>query len=212
MYLRVTAFRSDPAKLDAGVAFLRDKIIPAMKKVPGFVGATCVVNREKGEGAASTLWESLEAMNNAEQIGQQSRSQSSEGTGMEVIDVDRFEVTTLEMAPDGARLPRYTRTITAYGDPKRADQAAKVVRDEILPKLKTQPGFSAYAAGINRMTGRGFTISSWATPEQREKSRAAVASVRERVIETSSLYGEQVDLGETVLVDFKVPATAPGNR
>src|SRR5713226_5476830 len=121
MYLRVTAFKSDPAKLEDGIGFLKDKIIPALSKVPGYLGATCIVDREKGEGAASTLWESLEAMNNAEQLGQQSRSQSSEATGLEVLDVDRFEITVLEMASPTPQLPSYTRVITAYGDPKKTD-------------------------------------------------------------------------------------------
>src|SRR5579864_7868804 len=109
MYLRVTAFKSDPAKLEDGIAFLKNKIIPAMSKVPGYMGATCVVDREKGEGATSTLWESLEAMNNAEQLAQQSRSQSTEATGVEVLDVDRFEITILEMAAPTPQLPGYTR-------------------------------------------------------------------------------------------------------
>lgn len=68
-----------------------------MKQVPGFLGASCVVDREKSTGAASTLWESLEAMNKVEQIGQQARIDSEQATGVEVIDVDRFEITSLDM-------------------------------------------------------------------------------------------------------------------
>ena len=206
MYLRVTAFKSDPARLDEGIAFLRDKIIPSLGKLPGYLGATCIVDREKSTGAASTLWESLEAMNKAEQAGNEAREKSAEATGLEVVDVDRFEITSLEMASPTVQLPSYTRVLTAYGDPKNSDRAAQTVRDQVVPKLKAQPGFRAFAAGINRMTGRGFTSSSWATPQQREASDAAVADTRQRISQASSLYDQEILLVETVIADVRIPA------
>jgi heme-degrading monooxygenase HmoA len=208
MYLRLTAFKSDAAKLEEGIAYFRDKVVPAMKKAPGFLGATCVVDRAKSTGAASTLWESLEAMNKAEQLGQQARIDSEEATGLEVIDVDRFEITALEMVGTSPELPSYTRITTAYGDPEKLDQTSDVIQHEVIPHLKRQPGFKAFASGVNRMTGRGFTTSSWATPEQREASNAAVADVRQRVTDKGSLYGQQVDLVETVVAEVKLPARA----
>jgi hypothetical protein len=207
MYLRVTAFKSDPAKLDQGVAFLRDKIIPAMKQAPGFLGATAIIDRKEGTGAASTLWESLEAMNQAEQLGQQSRTQSAEATGMEVVDVDRFEVTSLEMSSPTPQLPSYTRVITAYSDPKKLDQIVKLVGEESVKILKSQPGFRAFAAGVNRMTGRGFTSASFATAQQREASNSALVDLRERIAKVGEMQGLQIQLFETVLAEIKVPVT-----
>lgn len=206
MYLRVTAFKSDAAKLEAGIAYFKDKVVPAMKKGPGFLGATCVVDRGKATGAASTLWESVEAMNKAEQLGQQARIDSEESTGLEVVDVDRFEITALEMVGTTRDLPSYTRITTAYGNPEKLEKTTEVLHKEIIPKLRQQPGFKAFASGVNRMTGRGFTSSSWATPEQREASNAAVADARQRIGETGSLYAQQVDLVETVVADVVQPA------
>jgi heme-degrading monooxygenase HmoA len=208
MYLRVTAFKSDPAKIEAGIAYLRDKIIPSLKNVPGFVGATCIVDREKSTGAASTIWESLEAMNKAEQAGVQARIDSGEATGIEVVDVDRFEITTLEMATPTAKVPSYTRVITAYGDPKELDKVTQLVREHSVPKLKQQPGFRAFAAGVNRMSGRGFTAASFASAEEREASNAALMATRERATEVGHMYGLQIDLVETVIAEIKVPTTA----
>jgi len=207
MYLRVTAFKSDPAKLDEGIAFLKNKIIPALSKAPGYVGATCIVDRQKGEGAASTLWESLETMNNAEQLGQQSRTQSAEATGLEVLDVDRFEITVLEMTSPTPQLPSYTRVVTGYGDPKKSEKVVEMVRGAV-PQVKAQPGFRAYVAGINWMTGRGFTASSWATPEQREASNVALAASREPVIEAGRMSGLEIANFETVMAEVKLPIKA----
>jgi heme-degrading monooxygenase HmoA len=208
MYLRVTAFKSDPAQLEKGIAFFRDKIVPAMEHAPGFLGATAVVDREKSTGAASTLWESLEAMNKAEQLGQQSRIESAESTGLEVVDVERFEITSLEMVGTSVEVPSYTRITTAYGNPDNLDEATEMVRDKIVPKLKSQPGFKAFAAGVNRMTGRGFTASSWATAEQREASNAVLTDDRKRIEDSGRLYAQQIDLVETVVAVVKLPTTA----
>lgn len=207
MYLRVTAFKSEPGKLEEGIAFMKNKIIPSMSKATGYLGATCIVDREKNEGAASTLWESLEAMNNAEQFGQQARSQSSEATGLEVMDVDRFEITLFEMTSPTPQVPSYTRLITAYSDPKKADKVTEMVR-QVVPKIKEQPGFRSYAAGINRATGRGFTISNWATADQREASNTATASSRQPVADAGQMYGLQVQNFETVVADIRVPVRA----
>lgn len=207
MYLRVTAFKSEPGKLEEGIAFLKNKVIPSMSKAPGYLGATCIVDREKGEGAASTLWESLETMNKAEELGQQARSQSTEATGLEVVDVDRFEITVLEMSSPTPQLPSYSRLITAWGDPKKLDKVVEMVRQSV-PNIKQQPGFRSYAAGINRATGRGFTVSSWATADQREASNTATASLRQPVADAGAMYGLQVQNFETVVADIRVPVRA----
>ena len=207
MYVRVTAFKSDPAKLEEAIAFLKNKAIPALSKAPGYLGATCVVDREKGEGAATTLWESLEAMNKAEQLGQQARIESSEATGAEMVDVDRFEITSLEMASPTPEVPSFTRIITAYGDPSKTDKVAQMLRDT-TPKVKSQPGFRAWVAGVNRATGRGFTVSSWATAEQREASNAALAGTRQPVVDAGAMYGLQIQNVETVIAEIKLPVKA----
>lgn len=204
MYLRVTAFKSEPGKLDEGIAFLKNKIIPSLNKAPGYLGTSCIVDRDKNEGAASTLWESLEAMNNAEQLGQQARSQSSEATGLEIVDVDRFEITAFEMPSPTPQLPSYMRLTTAYGDPKKSEKVVEMVRDAI-PKIKQQPGFRSYSSGINRATGRGFTASTWASAEQREASDKALSAVRQPVVDAGKMYGLQIQNFEVVIADVKVP-------
>jgi hypothetical protein len=143
-------------------------------------------------------------MNTAEQLGQQSRSQSSEATGIEVVDVDRFEITVLEMASPTPQLPSYTRVVTAYGDPKKLDVVTEMVRG-VVPKVKAQPGFRAYVAGINRMTGRGFTASSWATAEQREASNVALAASRQPVVEAGRTSPLEIANFETVVAEIKLP-------
>lgn len=207
MFLRVTGFKSDPDKLEQSITYIRDEVLPAMAQVPGCLGGTVIVNREKSQGAASTLWESLEAMNKAEQAGMQSREGASKRTGAEIIDVDRFEITLFEIPSEPKEPPGYSRLIMAYGDPASADAANEMLREQ-LPVVKQQKGFRAFAAGINRATGRAFTMSSWDSPEDREASNAALEPFRERIRQSANLYGLQVDLVETVVTQIAIPTTA----
>jgi len=147
-------------------------------------------------------------MNKAEQTGVQARTDSEKATGIEVVDVDRFEITALELATPTAKVPSYTRVITAYGNPKDLDKVTQLVREQSLPKLRQQPGFRTFSAGVNRMTGRGFTAASFASAEEREASNAALMATRERATEAGHMYGIQIDLFETVIAAIKVPTTA----
>ena len=108
------------------------------------------------------------------------------------------------MATPTPQLPSYTRVITAYGDPKKMDKVVEMIRGAV-PQVKAQPGFRAYVAGVNRMTGRGFTASSWATPEQREESNAALAASRQPVVEAGAMPGLEIANFETVVAEVKLP-------
>lgn len=207
MYLRVTSFKSAPAQLEQSIAFVRDKAFPALFQEPGCLGGTVVVNREKGEGAASTLWDSVEAMNNAERAGVQARQDATESAPLEVIDVDRFEVTVMEMSSTPGELPSYARVVTGYGDPSHSEAAVEALRGQ-LPTLKSQPGLRSFAAGVNRATGRSFTISTFESPEAREASNAALEPSRKQVIESGKFHGMEIELVEVVVAEIKQPATA----
>ena len=65
MYARVTLVKSDPSKLDAAIANFKAKVVPASRKGSGYAGAFLLINRETGEGAGGTYWESLESLNAA---------------------------------------------------------------------------------------------------------------------------------------------------
>ena len=48
MHARSTTFRDRPERLDAGVALLRDEVVPALLELPGCVGASVLTGRASG--------------------------------------------------------------------------------------------------------------------------------------------------------------------
>jgi heme-degrading monooxygenase HmoA len=207
MYVRVTAIRTDPSRVDSGIAYFEDEAVPGMRSARGYAGAGLLVDRETGAGAGITYWETLADMNAAEQMGQQARRRSSESTGAEVIDVDRFELILLNRASDPAA-PSFSRIEQLYGDPQRLDEGIAFVREKVLPNLSKQKGYQSLLLGANRMTGRVVMTSSWRTAEDRAASEAAV--VDQRATAARILQAKQVDvtLLEVAFIEIKQPTRA----
>lgn len=201
MFVRITSIKSDPAKLEQGIANFKEKVVPGARSAPGFVGAVLMVDRQAGTGYAVTYWESLAAMNQAEQLAEQLRVQSTEATGVEITDVDRFEITLWERKGE-VQVPAFVRANLVYANLKKLDELIAWSREKVAPTMKTQPGFVSLLGGINRMTGRSFITGAWATAEDRERAEATARGLRSSAAAIAG--GDvRVELGEIVFAEIK---------
>ncbi len=85
---------------------------------PGYAGAALLIDREAVEACGVTSWATLADMNAAEQVGLQVRRQSSETTGAQVIDVNRFELVLVDRMGE-PKVPSFSRVHQLYADPAR---------------------------------------------------------------------------------------------
>ena len=208
MYVRVTAVRVDPAKIDLGIANFQDRLVPAARAAPGYAMAALLIDRQTGEGGGATYWQTLADMNAAEQMGQQVRRQSSEATGAEVIDVDRFEVVLVDRAAE-PRVPTFSRINQLYADPGRIEEGIAFVRDRAIPTLRKQDGYISLLMGANRMTGRCLVTSNWTSAEARAASEMAVTDQRREAMTVAGATQVDVTLYEAVVMDIvQVPITS----
>ena len=207
MFARVTAIRTDPSRVDLGIANFKDAVVPIMRSAPGYAGAALLLDRETGEAAGVTYWETLAHMNAAEQIGQQARRQTREAAGAEVIDVDRFELILLDRASDPAA-PSFSRINDLYGDPDRLEEGIAFVRDKVLPKVSKQKGYRSLLLGVNRMTGRFVVTSNWRTAEDRAASEATVVDQRGEAARILRASQVDVTLFEVAFIEIKQPTRA----
>src|SRR3978361_192199 len=61
MYARSTTFRGDPAALDDGIAYTRDKVLPAVQQMDGCIGLSMLVDRGTGRCLVTTSWDAVDA-------------------------------------------------------------------------------------------------------------------------------------------------------
>ena len=62
MYARSTTIHADPQRIDAGIAHVRDEVMPAVQSMPGCIGLSMLCDRDTGRCIVTASWDSEEAM------------------------------------------------------------------------------------------------------------------------------------------------------
>ena len=204
MYARTTTIQADPAKIDDGIAHVRDEVIPAVTAMDGCVGMSMLVDREAGRCIATTAWESEEALRDSAEKVRPLRDGAERMLGSSTSSVDMWEVAVVHRdhaAPDGA----CARVTWLRGEPSIAERAADVFKMVVLPKMQEFDGFCSASLLINREVGRAVGTITFDSRAQLEDSRDSVARVREGVIKELGATLDEVAEMEVALAHLHVP-------
>jgi heme-degrading monooxygenase HmoA len=98
MHARIGRVSFSPDSADGMVSHVRDTIIPKYESSQGFKGFTLLLDRSSGEGVGISFWDSEEAMNATDSIGDQARQGAAEAGSGRDQGVQRFEVAIDTMA------------------------------------------------------------------------------------------------------------------
>jgi hypothetical protein len=90
MHARVTRFEGSPDKVDEGITFIKETVIPGAKQITGFKGGYWLVDRQAGKGFSVTFFESESALKASEDAAAQLRSRATAAT--KITGVERYEV------------------------------------------------------------------------------------------------------------------------
>jgi heme-degrading monooxygenase HmoA len=71
--LLVRPIAMDPAAIEENIEFFRTEVLPRIKAGSGYLALRNLVNRETGEGAVGSLWDSDEALDAAAQMAEERR-------------------------------------------------------------------------------------------------------------------------------------------
>ncbi len=152
MFIRVTWFQSSPDRLEEQIASFPQQMATGLGTLGGYMGASLLVDRGTGVGAAVSYWESAESMQASEEAGAALRSQVTAADGGQIREIDRFDLVVQERtAPPRANT--YVRVNDLQGTAGKVDDLANLVRGEAMSILKAQSGFRAVLMGANRQTG-----------------------------------------------------------
>ena len=117
MYARSTSFHGDPHRIDDAVRYVRDRAMPALMGMDGFVGISMLADRRSGRSVITSSFEDLAALRRSDDIGarfdgagaQQSFPMRLSGRGGEggrhgedARALAAHEVTIIEQAPHAA--------------------------------------------------------------------------------------------------------------
>jgi quinol monooxygenase YgiN len=206
MHARSTNIKGNPAKLDAGIAYVRDEVLPAVQQTEGCVGLSMLTDRETGRCIVATAWAEEHAMraNAVEDRTVQHRLLHT--LGGHHADVQEWEIAVLHRdrpAGDGAGAQVTWARIT----PNHLDDLLDAYRSNLMPKLQELPGFCSVSMLVDRRNSRTVSVTSFETREAAALMRKHARSLREQFAQ--AMGARLVDVAEMdlVLAHLRVPET-----
>jgi quinol monooxygenase YgiN len=203
MHARSTIFRSDPDKLDAGIAFIRDEVAPAIERIDGCIGLSVIVDRASGRTIATSAWTEERTLQAGEARVATLRARGSQVFGVAPT-VQVWEIAVVhrlrESEPGSCVRVTWTRI-----DPALEEQSIELYRTTLLPAMEELPGFCSSTLFVDRETGRAVSSVTYTNRAAMESSRAAAASLRRNAVEENDVEVLEVKEFDLVLAHLRVP-------
>jgi quinol monooxygenase YgiN len=206
VYARSTTIEAQPSSIDAGIAHVRNEVMPALQAIDGCIGVSLLVDRESGRCIATSAWESQEAMRASEERVRPVRDRAAEMFAGNAT-VEEWEIALLRRdhrSGEGACV-RATWLKVQQG---QADRSAEFYKQSVLPTLEEVEGFCSASLLINRSSGRAVSSVTFDSREAMERNREQARSLR--AARLREMGADQLDVGEfeLALAHLRVPELA----
>jgi hypothetical protein len=200
MFGRASIIEGDPDKIEAGIAFVRDRAKPEVEATPGNRGLSMWVDRVNGLAVVTTVWEDRAALDSSGETASGLRAEAAAVLGSTNVRVRVAEPAVIWQA--AADQPGYWIRSAELEVPRdKIDTAIAGFRDEALPMIQQLPGINTALLLVNREEGLAvlnFTYRSKADLDgSREtgKARRAEFSAQLGAHELSVIEAEAVIVG-----------------
>ena len=206
VYARSTTIQAQPSNIDAGIAYVRDDVMPALQAMDGYVGLSMLVDRESGRCIATSAWETEEACRKSTEQAAPLRERAAEILGGDAS-VDQWEIGVLHRdhrSKDGACV----RATWMKVPQDQADRAIEFYKDSVLPSLEDLEGFCSASLLINRESGRAVSSATFDSREAMDRNSERATELRNT--RTRELGADIIDVGEfeLALAHLRVPELA----
>jgi heme-degrading monooxygenase HmoA len=192
VFARSSTINAQASMIDAGIAHVRDTVMPAMTHIDGFVGLSLMVDRASGRCIATSAWRTEEAMRDSADRAGAIRDDASAAFGG-TAEVEQWEVAVLHRAHH-ARPGACMRATWSKADPARITEAMDVFKFSTLAQIEDLPGFCSASLLVNRADGRVVVTVAYDSRDTLERSREAGSAVREEAAREADM--EVLDVAE----------------
>jgi hypothetical protein len=203
MYARSTSIQGDPARIDAGITFVREEVMPAVTGMDGCIGLSMLVNRDTGHCIATTSWMTEDDMRATEGQVSALRSRGAEVMGGE-IEVREWEIAVMHREHD-AREGSWCRVTWLTCPPEDIESTLDFFRDTVMARLEDFDGFCSASMMVDRETGQCCGTARFDTREDLEATREMAQGMRDRRSRESNVVFGDVEECELVIAHLRVP-------
>jgi hypothetical protein len=176
MYARTTTVQAQPSSIDAGIAHVRDTVMPALDEgVEGYTGLSLLVDRSSGRCIATSAWQSEEAMRASAESIRPIRYPADVFGG--TPDVEEWEIAVLHRdhrSRDGACV----RATWVKVGPDQIDRGIDFYKMTILPALEELEGFCSASLLVDRASGRAVASATFDSVDARDRNRDQLDRIR----------------------------------
>ena len=205
MYARSTTITGTPENLDRGVVYVRDRVLPAVLGMDGFIGLSMLADRQTGRCIVTTAWEDRAALDRSAGEVKAMRARAADILGGSAT-VEEWTIALLHRlhrAPEGACV----RVTWSRGEPARLDQMVDAFGVSIVPRLEDIPGFCSVSVLVDPADGRSTTAVTYASRADMEASLEVAAELRQEFSRLMDVELIEVGSFELVVAHLHVPET-----
>jgi heme-degrading monooxygenase HmoA len=176
MYARSTTIQAQTSSIDAGIAHMRDSVMPALRGIDGCVGLSLLVDRMSGRCIATTSWESEEAMRASEESIRPVRDRAAELFGGSA-QVEEWEIAAMHREHRSSEGACVRATWVKVGA-DQLDQGIDFYKMTILPALEELEGFCSASLLVDRASGRGVASVTFDSAEAMKRNKDQLDRIR----------------------------------
>ncbi|HEU4947326.1 MAG TPA: antibiotic biosynthesis monooxygenase [Kribbella sp.] len=204
MYARSSTFMARPELIDAGIAQVRDEVMPEIQGLDGCIGLSMMTDRQSGRCIVTSAWRSEESMRATGEQLQPTRMRVAATLGSDSPQVEEWEIAVLHRdhrSSEGACI----RATWVHVDPANLDRAIDVYKLASMPRVEELEGFCSASLLVDRASGRAVSSVTYDSLEAMTDTREAAMSMRSAT--TKDAGAEVLDVGEfeLALAHLRVP-------
>jgi hypothetical protein len=204
VFARSTSINAQLSMIDAGIAHVRDTVMPGLSHLDGYLGLSLMIDRETGRGIATSAWRSEDAMRASSDRAATLRDDAVLAFGSSSADVEEWEVAVMHRAHHSRRGTWMRATWFALDDTDLGD-AIDTFKTGTLAKIEDLPGFCSASLMVNRAERRAVTTVGYDDRSSLEYSREAANAVRDQAARQMEAHILEVAEFELALAHLHVP-------
>jgi quinol monooxygenase YgiN len=207
MYARSTILRAMPESVDAGIAEVSERVVPALEQMPGFSGYSMLVDRDSGRCIVTTAWHDEAALAESRERVHAIRRQAAERFGDSDPEVREWEIATLHReraVAEGA----WARVTWVRVPTDRVDQQIEIFKSTVMPRLQELSGFCSASLLVDRREGYAAGAVVYESRAALEATREATMRIRSDAVIAMGAEVMEVAEFEVAMAHLRVPEHA----
>jgi hypothetical protein len=205
MYARSTTINGDPGAVDAGVTFVRDEVMPMIRRVDGCVGLSMLADRESGSCIVTTSWQDEATLRSSEDVVRTAAERTVEILGGEP-ELQEWEIAAMHRVGEGQH-GAASRVTWLRTDPGSVNRAVDAVRLSLMPKLDDLAGFCSVSVMVRRDDGLTVAAVSYDDRADLERADEGAREFREEFAPTMGIEVVDTAVFDLAIAHLRVPET-----